>query len=213
MAQDEVQGAVVGAIHAVEKFLRQRVDAGMLLARAMPLHETAAQHRRERERHEPGDQHRHRNRHGEFVQQTSDNSAHEQHRDEHGRERQGHGNDGESDFLRALPRRFERRITRFDVAHDVFQHDNGVVHDETDTKRQRHERKVVEAVTEQIHHRERPDERHRHRQAGDDRGREIAQEQEDHHHDQSDGQFKREFHIVHRCADGLRTVVKDFQLH
>ena len=35
------------------------------------------------------------------------------------------------------------------MAHDVLQHDDGVVDDEADRDRQRHQREVVEAVAEQ----------------------------------------------------------------
>ena len=42
----------------------------------------------------------------------------------------------------------------FHVAHDVLEHHDGVVHDEADAQRQRHQRQVVEAVAEQVHHRE-----------------------------------------------------------
>ena len=37
---------------------------------------------------------------GKFVQQPADDSAQEQHGNEHGRERQGHRKDGEADFAR-----------------------------------------------------------------------------------------------------------------
>ena len=118
----------------------------------MSSDEAAAQHRRECERHKAGDQHRHRNRHRELVQQTSDQSTHEQHGNEHRRQRESHGNDGETDFLRTFQRRGKRRIARLNVAHDVFQHDDGVVHYKANTKRQRHERKVVQTVAKQRHH-------------------------------------------------------------
>ena len=42
-----------------------------------------------------------------------------------------------------------------DVAHDVLEHDDGVVDHEADRDGQRHQREVVEAVAEQIHQRRR----------------------------------------------------------
>ncbi len=57
------------------------------------------------------------------------------------------------------------------VADDVLQHDDGVVHHEADRERQRHQRQIVDAVVQQVHHRERADDRHRQRQAGNHRGR------------------------------------------
>ena len=72
-------------------------------------------------------------------------------------------------------------LAHLHVARDVLQHHDRVVHDEADAQRQRHQRQVVEAVAEQVHHGERADDRHRQRQARDQRGREVAQEEEDHH--------------------------------
>ena len=46
-----------------------------------------------------------------------------------------------------------------------------------------------------------PHQRQRHRQAGDDRGRQVAQEQKDHQHHQHDRQAQLELHVVHRCPD------------
>ena len=70
------------------------------------------------------------------------------------------------------------------VADDVLEHDDGVVDHEADRQRQRHQRQVVEAVAERVHHRERADDRERQRQARDERRRDVAQEQEDHQHDE-----------------------------
>ena len=70
-------------------------------------------------------------------------------------------------------------------------------------KRQRHERKIVEAVTEQRHHRERADDGHRQREAGNERRRKIPQENKNDHDDEAHGQEQRVFHVRHRFADGL----------
>ncbi len=74
------------------------------------------------------------------------------------------------------------------VADDVLQHDNGVIHHKTDGKGQGHEGEVVEAVAEQIHDGEGADDGHGQGQAGDDRGREVAQKEKDDQDDQADGQ-------------------------
>ena len=65
-----------------------------------------------------------------------------------------------------------------DMADDVLQHDDRIVHHEADGDRQPHQRQVVEAVAEQIHHRERPGQRQRHGDAGDDRRPERCAETE-----------------------------------
>ena len=74
-----------------------------------------------------------------------------------------------------------------DVADNVLQHDDRIVHHEADGDREPHQRKVVEAVTEQIHHRECPGQRQRHGDGGDDRRPDGAQKEEDHRDHQDDG--------------------------
>ena len=78
----------------------------------------------------------------------------------------------------------KRDLAHLHVAHDVLQHDDGVVHHETHRERQRHQRQIVQAVAQQVHHGERADDGERHCAAWNQRGGKIAQEQEDHqHHD------------------------------
>ena len=51
-----------------------------------------------------------------------------------------------------------------DVAHDVLEHHDRVVHDEADREDQRHHRQVVEAEVQHLHHGERAEDRERQRQ-------------------------------------------------
>ena len=71
------------------------------------------------------------------------------------------------------------------VAGDVFHDDDGVVHDEAGGDGQCHQREIVEAEAEQVHHRERADQRDRHGDAGNQRGARASEKNEDHHHDQT----------------------------
>ncbi len=66
----------------------------------------------------------------ELVQQAAHDAAHEQHRNEHRRQRERHRQDGEADLARAVECRLQRRLAHLQVAHDVLQHDDGVVHHE-----------------------------------------------------------------------------------
>ena len=115
----------------------------------------AAQHRREAERDKTGDENRDRDSHREFVQQPSDNSAHEEHGNEHRHQRNGHGDDGEADLFRSEQRGFHPRLSHFHVAHDIFEHDDGVVDNEAHGKSESHQRKIVQAITQQVHDGER----------------------------------------------------------
>ncbi len=98
------------------------------------------------------------------------------------------------------------------MAVDVLEHDDRVVDDKTDRDRQRHQRQIVEAVAQHIHDRESADERQRHGDARDYCRPQIAQEYEDHHHDESDGEQQRELNVGDRGADRLRAVAQDLDL-
>ena len=106
-----------------------------------------------------------------------------------------------------LQRRLHRRHAVLDVAVDVLEHHDGVVDDEADRDRQRHQRQVVEAVadagtsTAAV-----PSSASGTVTLGISVAGDVAQEHEDHHHDQRDGQHQRELDVVHRGADGLRAV-------
>ena len=89
-----------------------------------------------------------------------------------------------------------RRHAVLDVAVDVLQHDDGVVDHEADRDRQRHQRQVVEAVAQQVHHGGGAEQRQRHGDARDQGRPHVAQEQEDHHHHQRDRQQQGELHVV-----------------
>ena len=69
-------------------------------------------------------------------------------------------------------------LTFFDEADDVFDHDDRVIDHEPGRNRQRHEREIIEAVTEQPHDAECAGERQRHGDAGDERRPETAQKNE-----------------------------------
>ena len=57
-----------------------------------------------------------------------------------------------------------------EMARDVLHHHDGVVHHEAGRNRQGHQRKVVDAVAEEIHHGESADQRDGYGNAGDEGG-------------------------------------------
>ena len=203
---------LIPALHRVEAAFERAVQR----CRAWPwcscLQEAAAQHRREGQRDEAGDQNRHHDGDRELVQQAAHDAAHEQHRDEHGDQRDGHGENGEADLARRRDGGLHARLAHLHVAHDVLQHHDGVVHHEAHRERERHQREIVQAVAQQVHHGERADDGERHGAAGNQGGGEIAQEQEDHQHDEADGQHQGELHVADGAADGLRRVEGDREI-
>jgi hypothetical protein len=91
------------------------------------MQEARAHHRGQGERHEG--RHDDRGGHGdsEFAEQHAHHAAHQQQRDEHGNQGNGDRDDGEADLARALERRQQGRIALLDMAHDVLDHDDGIV--------------------------------------------------------------------------------------
>ncbi len=103
-------------------------------------------------------------------------------------------------------RGLERLHAFFEIAADVLDHHNGVVHHESGGDGERHQRQVVERVAEQVHHRERAHQRQRHGDRGNDGGAQAAQEQEDDQHHQPDGQHQLKLHVVHRRLNAGRHI-------
>jgi hypothetical protein len=104
-------------------------------------------------------------------------------------------------------------IALFDEARDVLDHHDGVVHHKAGGDGQRHQGEVVQRVAQQVHHAEGADDRQRHRDRGNDGGRQVAQEEEDHHHHQGDGEHQLEFHVLDRGANGGGAVGEHLHLH
>ena len=170
------------------------------------VQEARAHHRRQRERDEGRHDHRGGHGDGELAEQHAHHAAHQQQGDEHGDQRNGDRDDGEADLARALQCRVEGRIALLDVAHDVLDHDDGVVDDEADGDGHRHQGEVVDAVAQRIHHGEGGDQRQRHGDRGDDGRPEVPQEDQDDHDHQGDGQDQGELHVGDRRLDRQRAV-------
>ena len=101
------------------------------------------------------------------------------------------------------------RFAFFEIARDVLDHHDGVVHDEAGRDRERHQGQIVQAVTEQVHHAESSDDGERNGDARNDGGGEIAQEEKDHHHDQADGEHQLELNVFDRRTNGVGAICQD----
>ncbi len=210
VAQHILQGAGIGRRQSVEHALQSAVYAFMAGLVLLPgFQKIGAEHGRQRQRNHAGTENGRDDDHRELAEQTAHNAAHEQHGDEHGGQGNGHGNNGEADFRRAVIGRRERVLAHLLMTDDVFQHDNGVIHHKAHGQGQSHERKIVQAVAQHGHEREGGDDRHGQSQAGNDRGGQIAQKDEDDQHHQKNRENQGELHISHGLANGFRTVVKN----
>ena len=76
---------------------------------------------------------------------------------------------------------------------DRLDHDDGVVDHDADRQHQRQQRHGIGREAQRQHHREGADQRHRHGDDRDDRGAQVAQEDEDHDADQDEGLDQRVF--------------------
>ena len=121
--------------------------------------DSGGHHRRQSERDECGEHDGDGQRHREFAEQTAHDIRHEQQRNQHGNQRNRQRNDGEADFAGSLERRRHRRLAHFEIARDVLDHHDGVVDDEAGRDGERHQREIVEAVTQHVHHGEGADQR------------------------------------------------------
>ena len=189
----------------VKPALRGAVEAA-LLAFGLVAQQFGAHHRCQRQRNDCRHENRNCQRHRKLAEQPPDDVSHEQQWNQHGDQRNRQRKNGEADLLRALERRLQGRITLLNISADVLDHDDRVVHNEARRNRQRHQRKVVEAVADEVHHAERADNRERHGHARDERGGETAQEKEHHHDDQRKSEHQLELHVRNRSADRRRSI-------
>ena len=131
------------------------------------LQEQRAHDRRQGQRHDRRGHHGDRHGDREFAEQSADHAAHRKERDEHRDQRKGDRDDREADLAGSLERGFEGGHPLLDIADDVLDHDDRIVHDEPDRDRQSHQRNVVEAEARKVHHRESREQRQRYREARD----------------------------------------------
>jgi hypothetical protein len=90
-------------------------------------------------------------------------------------------------------------------------HHDRIVDDEAGGDGQRHQRQIVERKTGDPHHRERRDQRHGYGHGRDQRRAQVTQEQEDHGHDQKDGQNQRHLYFFDRGTHGLGAIAQDVE--
>ena len=173
------------------------------------LEQPGAHHRRQRERHHGRHDHGHRHGHGELAEETPDDVAHEQQRNEGGDQREGDRDDREADLAGAVEGGLDGTRTALVMADDVLQHDDRVVDDEADRDGQGHQAEIVEAVAEQVHRRQRAGDRQRQRRGRDRRRAQAAQEQQHDEKHQRGGEGNGVLRLVDRGADGRGAVVDD----
>ena len=110
------------------------------------------------------------------MELPADNPTHKQQRNEHRHQRDADGENGKADLTCPSESGFQRCEPLLQMTNDVFDHDDGVIHHEADGDRERHERDIVEAELEKIHHPERACQGERDGHASDERRRYSTEE-------------------------------------
>ncbi len=96
---------------------------------------------------------------------------------------------------------------------NVLQHDDGIIHHKAGGNGQRHQSQVVDGKAHQIHETKSTHQRQRHRDTGDDGGRNAAQEGKGHQHHQPNGEQQLMLYVTHRGADALGTIGQHQYIH
>ena len=132
---------------------------------------------------------------------AADNPAHQENRKEHRDQRDADRQHGKSNFPRAGEGRLEALRTRIGVAGYIFEHHDRIVDHEAGRDREGHQRQIVQAKVHEIHRAKSAYDRNQHGDAWNDRGTNIAQEQEDNQRDQENRDGQGPFGVMQRGAD------------
>ena len=150
-------------------------------------------------------------RHSKLTKEPADDSSHHEDGDEYGYERRAHRKNGEANLARPTKCRLHRAHSLLQITRDVFQNDDGVVNYKSSRNGQRHQRKIVQAISQQVHDPESSDQRKGDCDTGNQGRAECSQEGEHYQDDQNDRDEQREFNVCDRRPDRHRAV--DHHIH
>ena len=160
------------------------------------LQDVGRHHRRQHARHDQREEDRDRRRPAELHEELARNAGHEGGRQEHRDQREGGGDDRQTDLVGRFHRRLVRRLAHAQVAHDVLDLDDRIVDQDADHQRQAEQRDDVDREAEHVvHHGEGRDDRQRQRGGRHQRGAPVAQEEPD----DDDGEDRALVQQVHRA--------------
>ena len=131
--------------------------------------------------------HGHAESDGKFAENAPEDPAHHENGNEHGDQRNAHGEHRETYLLGPLQSRFQRSHAFFQIARDVFNHHDGIVHHKARRNGQRHQGKIVDGIAQQVHHAKGSDQRYRHGHARNGRGPNAVEKSKNHQDHQDDG--------------------------
>ena len=210
MVEHPLQRFAIAFLHRHQE--TAKAFATRLGVRLAALEHPPAHHRRERQRNQQRDADGDRKRDGKLPQQPTRQAAHQQQRQEHRHQGQAHGEHRKAHLARPLQCGLKRLHARFQMAGNVLQHHDSVIHHKTRRNGQGHQRQVIEAKPAQVHGGKGANKRHRHGHRRDQRRPTGAQEQEYHQDHQCDGDHQRLLHLLKRGANGRGTILGNLQI-
>ena len=116
----------------------------------MAFEQFRRQRRREGQRIDRRDHCGDGNCHGELLVELAGDAAQERHRHEHGTQHERDRDDRARDFLHRLVRRLERSTSLLDVAFDVLDHHDRVIHHDSDREHEAEQGQCIDRETEYV---------------------------------------------------------------
>ncbi len=168
---------------------------------------------RKGEAHEKAHQCAHHHHHAELFQQVGHEDLHEDDRQEDHHVHQGDGERAEADLRAALDRSGDLVVAFVQIALDVFQDHDRVVHEDADDERHGEQGHQVQRVAEEAHGEECAYERGRDGHQHDERIPQAVQEDQHDEGDQQHGQSEVEKHAVHRFDGDVAAVIGEDETH
>ena len=179
-------------------------------ARRGGFEQQRAQRRRQGQRIDRGQHHRHADRHRELLVQRPGDAGHERNREEHRQQHQGGRDHRPGHLPHRLPGRGPRLLPglRHHALH-VLHHHDAVVHHHPDGQDGREQGDHVGREAQRVERRVGADERDRDGERRDEGRAPVAEEEEGDRDDQDEGDEQGLDDLPHGGAHGLRGVVED----
>ena len=181
---------------------------------AVGLENLGSQHRRKRQGNEAGEGHGCGHGQGKFGKETAHIALQESDGHKNGDQYQRGRDHREGDLPRAAVGRDQGRLTLLvDTPAHVLEHDDGVVHNQTDGQYQGKQSQQVDGKIEEQQGDKGGGHRHWHRHGRNQNGPWTAKEQEDREHHQHQGNRQGGIDLFHGAFDEYRTVEAGQNLH
>ena len=148
------------------------------------LHDVGRHHRGQHAGHDQREKHRDGRSPAKLHEELARYAGHERGRQKHRDQRERGGDDCQADLVGRLHGGLKRRLAHAQVAHDVLDLHDRIVHQDAHHQRERQQRHHIERKADQVHGGKCGYHRQRQGHGGDQGGAPVAQEQPYHQHGQ-----------------------------